>query len=152
MISKEQLRHRAMWVQKLESGELTQVTGIMTDGTGYCCLGVAELVMGHSPVVREDQFGTRYQINEQVSVMSRETAFDLGFLAQNPRLWVVPTWLDTRIREYENASPTQEWIDRSLVSLSFLNDHLGLSFQEIANLIRVQPENWTGVPLNGEVN
>ena len=152
MISKEQLRRRELWVQELESGELSQVTGTMTDGTGYCCLAVAELVAGHSPVVQEDEFGTRYLINGQLSVMSLETAFEMGLLCRNPRLWVVPTWLDTRIRAYEDVSSTQEWIDRSLVSLSFLNDRLRLSFPEIADLIKSQPGNWTGVPLSGETN
>ena len=42
----EQKEHRAELVAALRSGEYQQITGRLTDETGYCCLGVACEISG----------------------------------------------------------------------------------------------------------
>jgi hypothetical protein len=44
----EQRAHRKLWVEALRSGKYEQVESKLTNGEGYCCLGVACLVAGKS--------------------------------------------------------------------------------------------------------
>ena len=147
MISNKQIERRRNWIEELRTGGHPQVRREMTDGVGYCCLAVAEHVFGHRPKLVPG-YDRTFAINGEQSQMSRETAFKLGFLATNPVLWVVPWNVDQRIRKFEKND--LEEISRSRVTLAFLNDGLGLTFKEIADVIESQPANWTGVALDGE--
>jgi hypothetical protein len=164
MISTVQKYHREGWITRLESGGYDQVQHKMVapldtpendEGgeikIGYCCLGVAEVEAGYAPVA--NRYGD-WTINGQASRMSVETAFSMGFLERNPFLWAITFDLEDRIQEYErdNRSQFDEdfTISRTSVPLSFLNDKLNLSFQQIARILRAQPDHWTGVSLTGE--
>lgn len=46
--AEQQKEHRRQWVEALRSGKYEQATSELTNGTGYCCLGVACLVAGKS--------------------------------------------------------------------------------------------------------
>jgi hypothetical protein len=41
-----------LWLNALRSGEYKQGKGYLFDGTGFCCLGVLEKVMG-TPLIQE---------------------------------------------------------------------------------------------------
>jgi hypothetical protein len=145
MTNYSQKEARQHWIWQLRYEGLAQCNGVMTDGVGFCCLGVAEYSQGHQPVQRPGL--SRFEINGQMSTMSRDTAFRLGFLEQNPFLWVIPETLEPRIRSYDNdvAASLGYQTYRNEVCLSFLNDKLGLTLSEIADVCDAQPENWTGV-------
>ena len=48
------------WVEALESGEYKQATGVLFDGDGYCCLGVACHIAGASIQAPRDGNLSRY--------------------------------------------------------------------------------------------
>lgn len=144
----DQRNARKGWYRTLRERGLTQATGRMTDGTGFCCLGVAEYYFGF-PIVVDPTRGPI--IHDERSTMSIETAFRLGFLSVNPILWEIPDWLEDRIAEYEIDMIGEEFIERNEVALSFLNDKLRLSFAQIADVCEAQPDGWTGVPQDVEM-
>lgn len=59
------------WLQALESGDYDQCRGMLYDGTGYCCLGVANKVL---------------ELNEVNKTMLRYTYKELGLYDPSGRL------------------------------------------------------------------
>ena len=52
------------WVKALRSGKYQQARGVLYDGDGYCCLGVACAVNGFKPTEKYgyNYFGNSYQV------------------------------------------------------------------------------------------
>ena len=136
-ITQEQRAARDTWVEALESGQFAQCQKRLFDGVGYCCLGVAEVSLGHTfetrsyldcdcPSCTGDSpdyvvSGTRESV-----VLTRLAQARLGFASNDPWLWVLPEGI---------PEP---------VSLAILNDAHGYTFEQIARVIRAQPEDWDG--------
>lgn len=121
MITPEQKSNREKWIQALESGEYQQTRGVLHDGVGYCCLGVACKVLGYEPAV--DEFGDhRYYFGESFTHLPEVAAARLGLVT---------------------LSPAAQTSDGGRVWLANLNDD-GVSFTKIAALLRQQPDDWTG--------
>jgi hypothetical protein len=102
------------WLKALESGEFNQTNGLLDDGNGcYCCLGVAAKVSGLC-----EEYGK----------------IPGASLTGHPK---VMDWL--RLRE-GYGSPNKYDHVKGVVSLTSLNDSHHLSFKEIAQIIRANPE------------
>lgn len=110
----QQAENRAKWVAALRSGEYSQTKGMLTDGAGYCCLGVAcELafragVVGRGHEVYFDSFGTFNAV-----------------LPPSVRQWLGLALEDGELTGYEDGS------DR----LTDLNDGAEYTFEQIADVI-----------------
>lgn len=130
--TEDQKMARADWVRALRSGEYGQTTGYLeltignsTRPVGFCCLGVA---CASLPIPRiEDLIGyARYGVNEtSFTSLPVEASSLLGLVTGSPQVRCFDgTW------EY----------------LSDLNDQLRLTFEQIADLIEAQDEDWNGEP------
>jgi hypothetical protein len=163
---KDVAAHRASWVAALRSGEYQQITNklrtfldeVLDADNGYddfdqvpdevrndlsqsafCCLGVAECVIGRPWIYREDNDDTPFVVSSVVDELTDaqltvETTDWLGLTLQDP---YVVVW----------DEGNQHWTG---VSLSVLNDG-GLddddgewSFAQIADAIESQPADWNG--------
>jgi hypothetical protein len=115
MATPEQLDLRRKWVEALRSGEWTQATGQLWDGTGYCCLGVLCKVAG----LRDDELAGKLSppkgVLRAVGLPTAEGWVEgIDFGGQYP----VGVWLTT------------------------LNDSAKFTFEQIADVIETHPELW----------
>lgn len=144
-VTDEHRARRAEWVRLLRTEDLRQTRTVLCqvvdpadgapdNGLGYCCLGVAELSVGNRPV---RTLTHRWSMNGMVGVMSEQTMRLLGFDEDNPLLAVEPEF----VQNHENRRRAR--VVR--LTLAELNDDLGLSLAEIADVIEAQPDDWTGV-------
>lgn len=141
VIAREEIiANRRRWIEALRSGEYKQCRGTLYDGTGYCCLGVAEHLFNGEP----EQHGRTYRFSDPTnpedwssSVLTNRTRRLLGFEADCPELFTLvlpePEWDDGL-----------EWVGIS-TSLAELNDRYKFGFEQIADLIeeRIDPD-WKG--------
>lgn len=124
MTTDEQLAARATWIAALRSGEYSQTRGSLCDKSGFCCLGVAaELTPG---IRKQREPFTAYGEEETGGGLPRETAEWLGLTAANGDPRIVNPW----------EAPYRALID--------LNDVAGWTFEEIANVLEAQPDDWNG--------
>ena len=109
----QQKRNRAKWVKALRSGEYRQAKSVLTDGRGFCCLGVACEIsgLGHW----DGEFEWEYHAGD-----TQETAF-LPF--------EVKEWLGLRTDAGDFAGG----------SLAQINDY-GKKFTTIAKIIESEPD------------
>jgi len=122
---------KAQWIAALESGEYKQcrnsLTKVSEDGTtqGHCCLGVlTELAVAAG-------ITTRVGVSESHSVQySDDNEYD-GHTTALPPLSV------QRWAELSDNNPIVK-LNAVPHALAELNDEIGLSFPEIADLIREQ--------------
>lgn len=121
-LTEEQKANREKWIRALESGEYKQTKGVLHDGVGWCCLGVACDVLG----IRHAKADGRYQFDGVTGELPSRAQGMLGLSHELPEVW--------RVNDDD-----EEILD----SLAELND-TGKSFAEIAELLRQQPEDWTG--------
>lgn len=107
------------WCDKLESDEYKQAHGTLYDGKGYCCLGVACLVLGA-------QFEESLDSNKPKSLVWRPLldGVDLG----DPNESVLS---DEVLLKINMTSDSQGILWR-------MNDKDQLSFKEIASYIRAK--------------
>jgi len=111
-----------IWHDDLLSGRFDQTTGYLSDTWGYCCLGVAcESAREHGVPLVVDQTGARGEIRTYDSVegtLPRAVAEWLG-LDTDPSLVI----------HHDDAGV-------EYLTCTQANDDEGLSFAEIARLIR----------------
>jgi len=115
MATESQKELRKKWVEALRSGQYKQTVGVLYDGTGYCCLGVACKVMGVEPETRNNNF----YFDDQNSVLSINAADKLGLKDCNGEFGTDDTILTG--------------------SLTTMNDD-GMTFEQIADMIEYEPE------------
>lgn len=113
------------WLQALESGEWKQTRGLLYDGKGYCCLGVAcRLVDENHPALALDVDGDSEGWTE-VGASNQQTAPPN---VQSGLFLAIPNG------SFHGLSPEL----RREVTLTDANDS-GVSFTEIAAYIREYP-------------
>ena len=109
----QQKRNRAKWVKALRSGEYRQAKSVLTDGRGFCCLGVACEIsgLGHW----DGEFEWEYHAGD-----TQETAF-----------------LPFEVKEWLGLSTVAGDFNRGC--LTSLNDN-GKKFTTIAKIIESEPD------------
>lgn len=118
--------NREAWVYALKSGEYRQIQGALREDRGYCCLGVAEDLCHYRDDWNYDEEKGSYAVprTSEYDTLTRETAEMLGFRDLDPML------------DGEHSA-------------TMLNDNIGLSFSEIADLIIAYSKR-EGIPLDVE--
>lgn len=129
------------WARALKSGQYAQVQEVLTDGSGYCCLGVAcevaiqdglnltkELVAADESDFDEDE--DRYQYDGEGAVLPRLVLGYYGFQSTNPLLAKV------KVDRWDNVTDSCVWSgEYRKVPASELNDSFGWSFDRIADAV-----------------
>ena len=104
------------WIAALESGKFKQAKGRLFDGKGYCCLGVACVVMGEKPT---DYSGDYLFLGEMENLPPK--------IAKSLRL---------RTRSGDANKLTMGF------RLTELNDESSLSLEEIGGMLRALPHRY----------
>ncbi|CAB4150335.1 hypothetical protein UFOVP568_15 [uncultured Caudovirales phage] len=109
---------KAQWVEALRSGKYKQGQKFLfDDGTqSYCCLGVNCLIQGQQLVAPYDKFDA-----------------PMGL----PKLHDAMTWWEVKPLREDVDSPRVKYKGR-WKRLTDLNDDVGLTFEQIADLIEAQ--------------
>lgn len=127
------------WARALKSGQYAQIQEVLTDGSGYCCLGVAcevaiqdglnltkELVAADESDFDED----RYQYNGEGAVLPGLVLGYYGLQSTNPLLAKV------KVDRWDNVTESYVWSgEYRKVPASELNDSFGWTFGQIADVI-----------------
>lgn len=121
--------NRRIWIEALESGDYTQCREKLTDGTGYCCLGVAGVALGFEVSTEYDGDDVSYEIDGNSGYLGCQVQRMLGF--------------QTRIPSPIGGPTRNDW-DSEPMSFVSINDQLRWSFDQIADLLREQPDDWNG--------
>lgn len=118
---------KAQWLNDLRSGEFPQVEGKLSDGEGYCCLGVlCEQAVKAGVIPKVDTpDGVRY---------GPDTDFSWGALPQAVVDWAELPGIDPHVMVEDPEVDDGEWLE----ALSGVNDDLGKNFAQIADLIEEQ--------------
>lgn len=114
------------WLTELETTDKKQVRSAIHSQDGFCCLGIAaELFKTETTRIDSRLYGDKilYQYD--------------GFEA------TAPTYVVNALALSNHVGRTR---DESWLTMTKLNDRMGLSFKEIATLIRKDPENWFKEP------
>lgn len=121
--------NRLRWIERLELNDLPQGKGALRSDQGYCCLGVAEEVLG-----KLTRRGSGWWVNEDgsSSVLSIATAKKLGIAGirgfDDPQLSIlIPP---------EFTSELGSELGLTEVCAYTLNDSKGWSFPQIAEVLR----------------
>lgn len=113
---------KELWVQALRSGEYQQSRNSLRRNGGYCCLGVlCDLYAKEHNV--EWQINPKYAPNEQYQLNG------CNYMLPSE----VVTWA-----ELESQDPGFKKDETEDTLLSYLNDHLKLNFNQIAQVIEEQ--------------
>lgn len=122
------------WLNDLESGEYEQCHNRLTDGTGYCCLGVGALVaIEHGAKIKVSD----RKFNNTETVMPRAGVETLRLHSREGRIRL------EKIKSEKKRAVAKESLGPMLCenpTLTDLNDLLCWSFKEIAAFIRKYPE------------
>ena len=108
-----------MWIEALRSGKYKQAKGMLQNARGYCCLGVACEILGSNLSRSEDN------------------NFLIGGSPSTQRMCkaVIPDWLNTINGYFENLDCKNN--EMNFKNIMELNDSLGLSFNEIADVLEL---------------
>ena len=119
---------REKWLEALESGEYQQTTMVLHDGRGYCCLGVAARVMGKTFECLDGV----YFVDNSTQLLRSYREIGLRSPAGSCALGC-----QSLVREYIREHYASSTCG---VNLTTLNDELGLTFKQIADILRKFPE------------
>lgn len=136
--TKDQIReNRRLWIGALESGDYQKTVGQLVGRTGtpgvlgYCCLGVAAATLD----------GAKLSLTSPTGFIApAEDPLDFPEGDWYGSLLPLPTMLALGL---ETDNPVAVWQGKT-VGLTTLNDDYNWSLTEIAAVIRVQDEVWTG--------
>lgn len=106
-LNKNEKRALNKWIKALRSGEYKQTRGFLEKNGGFCCAGVACKVF----IPKEKQL-----VNEKGELVGG---------------WVDDDWKETRIVN----KIANDMDDRYLTHIVDMNDHLKLTFDEIADIL-----------------
>lgn len=130
--TEDQKMARADWVRALRSGEYGQTIGYLeltigdsTRPVGFCCLGVACASLPIPRIVDPVGFALYGDFGATFTTLPTEAVSLLGLVTGNPQV--------------QRSDGTWEY-------LTYLNDDIGLTFDQIADLIEAQDEDWNGEP------
>ena len=129
--TKKQIKeNRKEWVKALRSGKYEQGTGKLINQGAYCCLGVACEIQGLpkyggkgflDPSCSREEFDI-IEFDIDLPDLAMEA---LGFCSRDPMLFVPE--------------------EGGHYSLADLNDDLKYTFEQIADLIEAQADDWDGL-------
>lgn len=130
------------WISALESGSYSQTRGRLSDGDGFCCLGVlCEIAEQDQVVIKRQVLGQNTYINkvdegdQDYVVLPKVVAEWSGIGGDNPVFSVDPADLPDDARDQAESSEfTSDGFYTT--SLADLNDGLGMNFTEIAQVVR----------------
>lgn len=124
MTTSAQYAARLAWFDDLESSRFAQCRYRLYDGSGYCCMGVGEVSIGHEFYL-DDDHGWAIPVGDfpESHVFTPHAMETLGFVTDTPFL---------------HSGPFRGQ------SLAALNDGYGLTFPEIAAQLRLQDRDWDG--------
>jgi hypothetical protein len=138
---------KALWLNGLRSGEFEQCRGKLSDGTGYCCLGVLSELASREGVcekeVSEETFMVR---NGSHAVPMTETTVrydgDINYLPYEVTRWAFEDADEylMPIEHYIKENPSVLASNGDMATkttLSQLNDQ-GFTFEQIADIIEEQ--------------
>jgi len=118
---------KAEWVADLRSGEYKQATGALREGDGYCCLGVLVDIWAKKNDCDWEpdpaKFSCRYSIKPDGELLPIEDVLP-DVIAK----WAGLDCDDPRVRTSV----------RGEVAISYINDVMGYTFNQIADLIEEQ--------------
>lgn len=137
---------KQLWLEGLRSGDFSQCPGKLSDGTGYCCLGVlSELAVREGVAMKEDE---PYEVNlpypsEGVRI-EHQVTYDgsLNYLPKSVAEWAFEPF-DAYQVNYENPRVNEVRPETDVnyggptTTLSELNDD-GFTFEQIADVIEEQ--------------
>lgn len=118
---------KTQWLADLRSGEFSQCKYRLSDGTGYCCLGVLSERAAQAGIVTKVYINpgyAHYDDDDGDEVLSPKVMVWAEIEEDNPH---VPISDSGRLAAFKNE-------DYSTISLGELNDY-GFTFAEIADLI-----------------
>ncbi len=116
-----------MWIEALESGEYTQAKGFLHTDEGFCCLDVLEDV--YNKIFHPTLKWRCSSENGRAMTMVRKGAKCYNIFDISKKIKKFMGIKETLLIDYKGAT----------CSLAKLNDSLGLSFKEIADLLRKNP-------------
>lgn len=133
----EQAEHRAELVADLRTEGLLQVTGSLRlpkavgfrETDGFCCLGRGCEVAAKQGVTKRNPYGDGYS-TEEFAVEDESISYDNGYLPNEVREFYGFSEKNGRLR-----TPVTDAEGRTAFNLTDLNDALGWSFSQIADLI-----------------
>lgn len=141
---KNEIKER--WISALESGSYQQTTGKLTNGDGFCCLGVL------CEIAEQDQVVLKQIGNEDLGMVyvsktdpkDRDSAVLPIAVMQWADMDSSNTILRLPVAEVEvggfdvdkDGSGWNEEDNTVTTSLADLNDNYGLSFEQIAEVVR----------------
>lgn len=66
-LTEKQVTNIREWIKRLRNPDEKQCKQVLYNGTGHCCLGIAERVLGKEPVFRDCNwwFGERFGLMEE---------------------------------------------------------------------------------------
>jgi hypothetical protein len=111
-LSKEDKKEMKVWLKALRSGKYKQAKNSLQNAYGYCCLGVACDIL----------------IPDKKLKYEKDIKFLVGGLPEDQP--ASPEWLNV-IAEVKFNIPEKN----RKIYLSELNDHIGYSFSQIADLV-----------------
>ena len=139
---------KQLWLEGLRSGEFEQCSGKLSNGVGYCCLGVlSELAHREGVLTREVQTSTYKPVFGSEDDRRTETSIHYGgYAASNYLPREVADWAfeeyDPNAVYWENPRvndprPEGHPMKVEVTSLAELNDE-GFTFEEIADVVEGQ--------------
>lgn len=137
---------KQLWLEGLRSGDFQQCSGTLSNGVGYCCLGVlSELAHRQGVLTREEQINTWRPVSGGDT--RSETSVHYGaYSATNYLPREVADWAfeeyDSNASHWENPRvndprPESHPMKVEVTSLAELNDE-GFTFEEIADVVEEQ--------------
>jgi hypothetical protein len=120
------------WLKALESGEYKQCTEALFDGTGYCCLGVADVVCLGRTFTRSTDHSCFFDNNGNTRVLDSVGAEMLGI--ETTSGWITEVLQE----EFYEAIRAAGYLGQYKSSLAAYNDD-GATFAQIAAAIRKVP-------------
>lgn len=128
------------WVAALESGSYKQVDGMLSDGDGFCCLGVlCEIAVQDQVVIRDrgDEsifYVSKIDVRDADFLILPEAVSDWGGVSNNPVLTLDINDIPEDKRMYLSTEDSAR--GEINLSLSDLNDTIHMTFPEIAAVVK----------------
>jgi hypothetical protein len=138
---KEQIKFLKKWSAALRSGKFKQTTSTLGEfdeafGPSYCCLGVATCVSGDRPISTRDMDGvdfgeSKYEFTDLLDVPKGRFPLTCNFLPVNG---------EELLNKYFGEDP-----HLPMSSFIKMNDQLGATFDEIADIVDILVMEMQGV-------
>lgn len=135
-ISAKVRENRKAWVRALRSGTFPQDRGALKSDAGYCCLGVACEVIpeGLTQEPYSELDGERFAGGGIIAFRSGDDEARTGVL---PRI-------TARALGFNRSNPSVQLEPSGVRSLASLNDSGNYTFDQIADIIESQDDDWDG--------